>query len=84
MDRIARITRSLQALGPTQLEVHNESTAHHGHAGDDGSGESHFYVRIASPAFTGESHVACHRMVYRLLQEELCAGLHALRLEIIR
>ena len=35
-----------EAFRPTRLEVVNESHRHAGHAGDDGSGESHFAVLI--------------------------------------
>ncbi|HAD16531.1 MAG TPA: BolA family transcriptional regulator, partial [Erythrobacter sp.] len=33
-----------EAFSPTRLEVINDSAKHSGHAGDDGSGESHFTV----------------------------------------
>ncbi len=42
------------AFIPTRLAVINDSAKHHGHAGDDGSGESHFTVVIESAAFTGQ------------------------------
>ena len=32
------------AFAPTRLAVINDSASHHGHSGDDGSGESHFTV----------------------------------------
>ena len=41
------------AFAPTRLEVINDSEKHHGHAGHDGSGESHFTVEIESAAFAG-------------------------------
>jgi BolA family transcriptional regulator, general stress-responsive regulator len=72
------------ALTPTQLEVLDESAAHAGHAGANGSGYgTHFRVRIASPAFAGKSRVAQHRLVYDALQNFTDAGLHALAIEII-
>jgi hypothetical protein len=40
-----------EAFLPTRLDVINDSARHHGHAGDDGSGESHFTVVIESVAF---------------------------------
>ncbi len=50
------IERLLEAaLAPTLLVVTNDTANHHGHAGDDGSGESHFTVEIESAAFTGRS-----------------------------
>ncbi|WP_374666981.1 BolA family protein [Ramlibacter sp.] len=73
----------LQAtLAPTELEVLDESAAHAGHAGADGTGfGTHFRVRIASPRFEGLARVARHRLVYDALREFLDRGLHALAVE---
>ena len=50
----AEITARLAAaLAPVALIVSNDSASHHGHAGDDGSGESHFSVTVTSAAFVG-------------------------------
>jgi BolA family transcriptional regulator, general stress-responsive regulator len=74
-----------QVLAPTQLEVLDESAAHAGHAGANGLGYgTHFRVRIASPAFTGLSRVAAHRLVYDALKPFIDAGLHALAIDIQR
>ena len=80
------LTECLRArLSPTQLDVWDESAAHAGHAGANGLGRgTHFRVRIASPAFTGLSRVAAHRLVYDALQPFIDAGLHALAIEIQR
>ena len=73
-----------QALTPTRLEVLDESAAHAGHAGANGTGfGTHFRVRIGSPAFAGKSRVAQHRLVYDALQKFTAAGLHALAIEIL-
>ena len=72
------------ALGPTRLEVIDESAAHAGHAGANGLGwGTHFRVRIASPAFTGKTRVAQHRLVYDALRNFTDAGLHALAIEVL-
>ena len=73
----------LQAtLAPTELEVLDESAAHAGHAGANGTGfGTHFRVRIASPRFEGLARVARHRLVYDALREFLDRGLHALAVE---
>ena len=72
------------ALRPTRLEVIDESAAHAGHAGANGLGfGTHFRVRIASPAFTGKSRVAQHRLVYDALRPFTEAGLHALAIDIL-
>ena len=74
--------RLKELLAPTSLEVLDESAAHAGHAGADGSGfGTHFRVRIASPLFEGKPRVARHRLVYDALQEFIARGLHALAIE---
>jgi BolA protein len=73
-----------ERLNPSRLEVLDESALHAGHAGANAQGfGSHFRVRIASPAFTGKSRVARHRLVYDALQNFIDDGLHALAIEII-
>jgi BolA protein len=67
-----------QALSPTQLEVVNDSAHHAGHTGDDGTGESHFTVRIESAAFAGVSRVMRQRMVNQALGDLPGQRVHAL------
>ncbi len=59
----------------------NDSAAHHGHSGDDGSGESHFSLSITSPAFTGVSRLERQRMVNRALGDLPGERLHALAIK---
>jgi BolA protein len=74
--------RLREALNPTHLEVFDESAAHMGHAGSDGSGQgTHFRVVIASAAGLDASRVARHRLVYDALAQELDNGIHALAIE---
>jgi BolA protein len=76
--------RLAQELSATALEVLDESAAHAGHAGSNGTDfGTHFRVRIASPLFTGKSRVAQHRLVYDALQEFIDQGVHALAIEIL-
>lgn len=70
------------ALDPTQLEVVNESHLHAGHAGDDGSGESHWRIEISSAAFAGKSRLARHRAVHAAIGADIMARIHALALHI--
>lgn len=73
-----------ELLAPSQLEVIDESAAHLGHAGQDGTGAgTHFRVRIASPLFEGKPKVARHRLVYDALRDFLDRGLHALAIETL-
>jgi BolA protein len=71
-------TRLTATLAPTHLEVVNDSAHHHGHAGDDGTGESHFTVIIESAAFTGASRIERQRMVNKALGNLLSERIHAL------
>jgi len=66
------------AFAPTRLSVLNDSAKHHGHAGDDGSGESHFTVEIESAAFAGVSRLERQRMVNRALGDLPGQRVHAL------
>ena len=54
---------------------------HHGHAGDDGSGESHFTVVIEAPAFAGKSRLERQRMVNRALGDIPGERVHALSIQ---
>lgn len=71
-------------LEPTLLEVIDESALHAGHAGARPEGESHFRVRISSPAFDKLSRIEAHRLVHECIKEELAGPIHALALEIIK
>ena len=72
------------AFAPVALEVHDDSAHHAGHAGatrEDGShGETHFRVRIVSPAFEGLGRVERQRRVHALLDAELKGPVHAFSL----
>ena len=65
-----------EGLDVVHLEVENESNRHNVPPGS----ESHFKVVVVSPRFEGRNLVARHREVYRLLDEELRGGVHALAL----
>ncbi|WP_306119548.1 MULTISPECIES: BolA family protein [unclassified Roseitalea] len=71
------------AFAPERLEVINESHLHAGHQGGamDGTGETHFRVRIVSARFDGLSRIERHRAVNEALAAELAEGVHALAVE---
>jgi BolA family transcriptional regulator, general stress-responsive regulator len=78
----AEITRRLEeALAPSHLEVINESARHRGHAGDDGSGESHFRVDIVAERFAGMSRLERQRAVNAALGELMRERVHALSIK---
>jgi BolA protein len=81
--RIApEIERRLRAaLQPERLVVTNDSARHRGHAGDDGSGESHFTVEVVSERFAGMSRVERQRAVNSALADLLRDQIHALAIK---
>ena len=90
MSTQSTIERKLtEALAPERLAVLNESHLHagHHHTGSDhhgsfdGTGETHFRVRVVSARFSGMGRVERHRLVNKLLAEELRGTVHALAIE---
>lgn len=79
----ARMEENLRkALSPERLEVINESHLHAGHQESfDGTGETHFRIRIVSNVFSGMSRLQRHRTVNDLLEAELQETVHALAIE---
>ena len=74
----ARLTA---AFAPDRLEVVNESHKHAGHAGDDGSGASHFHILIRAQAFAPMSRLARHRAVQAALGD-LNQRIHAIGMDV--
>ena len=71
----------LAALEPSRLEVIDESEQHRGHSGWREGGQTHFRIRMASPAFAGLGRVERHRLVHRTLGD-VVGRIHALALEL--
>ncbi|MEJ1160361.1 BolA family protein [Prosthecomicrobium sp. N25] len=69
------------AFSPARLEVIDESDHHRGHGGWREGGETHFRVRIVAESFRGASRVEMHRLINRVLAEELAERVHALAIE---
>jgi BolA protein len=79
--RVERIrSRLTAALGPTMLEIVDESHKHAGHEGAR-DGRGHFAVDIVSAAFDGELPLARHRRVYAALGELMQTDIHALTIK---
>ncbi|RYI12948.1 MAG: BolA family transcriptional regulator [Acetobacteraceae bacterium] len=72
--------RLTAAFQPSVLEVVNESYKHAGHAGDDGSGASHFHITIRAEALREMTRVARHRAVQKALGD-LNQRVHAIGLD---
>lgn len=77
----AEIRTALSTLSPSVLEVINESAMHSGHAGDDGSGESHWRIVIAAPQLGQMSRIARHRAIHTALGKDIIGRIHALAIE---
>ncbi len=65
-------------LNPASFEVINESHLHAGHAGDDGSGESHWKIVLDVPDLADKTRIARHRAVHAALGPDIISRLHAL------
>jgi BolA family transcriptional regulator, general stress-responsive regulator len=84
-----RIQEKLQAaLAPIALEVVDESHKHAGHAHvvkragtAQGSGETHFRVKVVAEVFKGKSRIDRHRTINGLLSAEFDDGVHALAID---
>jgi len=83
MKRQERMENALiEAFAPVRLFVINESHQHAGHQpGMDGTGETHFRVRIESDHFIGMNRINRHRAVNDALKAEFDLELHALAVE---
>jgi len=76
-----KIRKKLEAaFAPDNLVVSNQSHLHAGHAGDDGSGESHFRIAINSSELNALSRVQAERAVTKALAEEM-KTIHALSIK---
>lgn len=71
-----------EAFSPVSLEVVNESHLHSGHAGDNGTGESHFRIKIVAEAFNDMNRVQRHRAINAIVQPKIDEGLHACAIEV--
>ena len=75
------LRRLNSALTSTNIQLIDDSEQHRGHGGYNPAGESHFSLRIESPAFTGKSRVARQRMIYAALGDLMDARVHALSIK---
>ncbi|WP_103333291.1 BolA family protein [Pseudotabrizicola formosa] len=73
--------RLIAAFAPQQIEIVNESHMHAGHAGDDGTGESHFRILLRADSLAAMTRVARHRAVHAALGD-LNTRVHSIALDI--
>ena len=72
------LRRLKSALSPARVDLIDDSEQHRGHGGYNPAGESHFTLRIESPAFTGKNRVERQRMIYAALGDLMSERVHAL------
>ena len=68
-----------QAFDPAEVEVHDDSHRHAGHAGAREGG--HYVVRLRSTRLAGLNRVQTHRLVYDALAKWMPRGIHALAID---
>lgn len=74
--------RLLRAAFPdANFVVSNDSAKHHGHSGDDGSGESHFSLTIEWAGFADMNRLARQRTVNKALGDLPGQRVHALAIK---
>ncbi len=79
----ARIRAKIEkAFAPCRVTLIDRSARHAAHAGVDAKGETHFYLEVVSPAFTGKNRLERQRLVYGLLRAEMNERVHALSLRL--
>ena len=82
-NRATRLATLLgQAFEAADVAVVDDSQSHAGHAGAQPGGETHYTVRVVSPAFAGMSRVARSRAAHEAVAAEFATGLHALSLRL--
>ncbi len=68
-------------FNPSFLKVTNDSHKHRGHAGDNGTGSSHFSALVVSDEFEGLNLVKRQQEVYKALGDYMKDIIHALALK---
>ena len=70
-------------FSPEILELSDDSHLHAGHAGHDGTGESHFSLTIRSGKLNDISRVKQHQLIYKCLSDEISSKIHALAIQVV-
>ena len=71
------------AINVHEMQLVNDSSKHAGHAGDDGSGQTHFKLKVVSNDFMGCNRIQRQRLVNTALSECFEEGLHAISLKLL-
>lgn len=65
-------------LSPSKIDIEDQSHKHIGHSGWKEGQATHFDVLIVSNKFVNQSRIQRHRCIYKILEEEMNSGIHAL------
>lgn len=85
MNRENRIKNLInEKLEPEIFEIKNNSHLHSGHLGDDGTNETHYFIKIKSNKFNDISRIESHKLINNILKNEFEKGLHALEIKVIK
>ncbi len=71
-----------KALEPSFIKLRDDSGKHAGHAGWREGELTHLHIVVASKKFEGISKVKRHQYIYKILAEEIDAGLHAVSMKV--
>lgn len=70
----------LQSLSPVSVDIRDDSALHAGHEGAKGGG-GHYGLSIVAAAFSGQSLIQRHRLIYSALGDLMQQKIHALSIE---
>lgn len=77
------IDKLTKALNPNFLEVIDESYLHANHNNEAKKGGTHYKIKITSDMLKSFSRIEAHRLINKILIDELANGIHALSIDII-
>lgn len=80
-DKIEEILK--KNLKVHHIEVVDESHKHAGHNPAAASGGTHMQIVIISDDFKNRSRIDRHKMVYKILEDDIRTGLHAITIKTL-
>ena len=82
MDVATTLRERLADLAPVELEIHDDSAEHAGHAGA-AAGGGHFSLLIVSKAFRGQPRLKRHQTIFARVGDLLPNPIHALSIRAL-
>lgn len=68
----------IKAFPNASLSIIDDSNQHIGHVGYNSDRPSHITISIISDIFQNISTIESHKMIYKILKDEIAHGLHAI------